>query len=147
MEVSRKRTEDAVHRAVNSLVSGTIRVTGGRLGASIGGMPALELTTVGRTSGLPRPVMLTAAVCTDDMMVVVASRRGDPENPQWYKNLCVNPEVTVALQGKAPVRMHARPATKDERATLWPQVVASWKGYQKYQDKSPRTLPLVLLYK
>jgi hypothetical protein len=41
--------------------------------------------------------------------------------------------------------MRARVADPDERARLWPQVVARYKGYGEYQTKTDREIPLVLL--
>ena len=41
--------------------------------------------------------------------------------------------------------MLARVATPEERARLWPKVVATHKGYGGYQTKTEREIPLVLL--
>ncbi|MFC4127491.1 nitroreductase family deazaflavin-dependent oxidoreductase [Nocardia rhizosphaerae] len=129
---------NGVHRAL-------LTVTGGRIGNQIFGMPSLELTTVGRKSGTPRKVMLTAPVIDGDTIVVVASRGGDPTHPAWFLNLRDNPEVEVALAQGARKPMRAHVATAEERASLWPRVVASYKGYGDYQTKTTREIPLVLL--
>ena len=132
------KVQNALHRAL-------LKVSGGRLGKSIVGMPTLELTTVGRKSGAKRSVMLTAPVIDGDTLVIVASRGGDPTHPAWFLNLRDNPNVDVSVQ-QGPVRpMTARVATPDERAALWPRVVAAYKGYEGYQKKTTREIPLVLL--
>ena len=41
--------------------------------------------------------------------------------------------------------MKARVATADERARLWPLVVADHERYAGYQEKTTREIPLVLL--
>ncbi len=41
--------------------------------------------------------------------------------------------------------MRARVASSDERAALWPQVTVAYKGYNSYQTKTDREIPLVLL--
>ena len=41
--------------------------------------------------------------------------------------------------------LRARVATADEKAELWPQVVAAYKGYEGYQAKTDRDIPLVVL--
>jgi hypothetical protein len=41
--------------------------------------------------------------------------------------------------------MHARVADDDERARLWPKVVADHQNYAGYQRKTDREIPLVLL--
>ncbi len=108
-------------------------------------MPVLELTTIGRKSGEPRAVMLTAPVVDGDTMVIVASRGGDPTHPAWYLNLRENPDVEVSLRHGPKRPMTARIANADERAKLWPRVVAAYKGYDGYQRKTTREIPLVLL--
>jgi deazaflavin-dependent oxidoreductase (nitroreductase family) len=129
---------NAVHRTV-------LKVTAGRKGWTVSNMPALELTTTGRRSGQPRAVMLTSPVQDGSSLVVVASRGGDPNAPSWYLNLCANPTVEVSLQGGPTVRMHARVASADERARLWPLVIADHRNYADYQTKTQREIPLVLL--
>ena len=41
--------------------------------------------------------------------------------------------------------MTAHTATPDERAAYWPQVVALYGGYDSYQRKTEREIPLVVL--
>jgi deazaflavin-dependent oxidoreductase (nitroreductase family) len=127
-----------VHRTV-------LKLTGGKIGWTTAGMPALQLTTVGRKTGEPRSVMLTSPIQEGETIVIVASRGGDPQHPAWFLNLQANPDVTVSLQGKPTRAMRARVATAEERATMWPQVTAAYKGYAGYQTKTTREIPLVLL--
>jgi deazaflavin-dependent oxidoreductase (nitroreductase family) len=132
------KTMNAIHR-------GLLKISGGRLGSSAGGMPVLELTTKGRKSGQPRAVMLTSPVQEGDTYVVVASRGGDDQHPAWFLNLRDDPDVEVALAGKPKRAMRARVATPAERAELWPRVTATYKGYANYQTKTDREIPLVML--
>ena len=132
------KIQNAIHRAL-------LKVSGGRLGRTIVGMPTLELTTIGRKSGEPRKVMLTAPVIDGEMIVIVASRGGDPTHPAWFLNLRDHPDVEVALQSGPKQPMAARVATVEERAALWPRVVAAYDGYAGYQRKTTREIPLVLL--
>ena len=41
--------------------------------------------------------------------------------------------------------MRAREADDAERQRYWPQVVAMYSGYAKYQEKTSRRIPLVVL--
>jgi deazaflavin-dependent oxidoreductase (nitroreductase family) len=132
------KTSNAIHR-------GLLKISGGRIGWDLSHMPVVELTTTGRKSGQPRTVMLTSPVQEGDAIVVVASRGGDDQHPAWFLNLRDKPEVEVALKGKPKQRMRARVATPDERARLWPQVTAKFKGYGNYQTKTTREIPLVLI--
>jgi deazaflavin-dependent oxidoreductase (nitroreductase family) len=60
-------------------------------------------------------------------------------------NVRDNPDVDVAWQGEPKRPMHARIATPDERARLWPIVTADHKNYAGYQTRTDREIPLVLL--
>jgi deazaflavin-dependent oxidoreductase (nitroreductase family) len=127
-----------LHRSV-------LKISGSRVGWDAARMPVLQLTTVGRRSGQPRTVMLTSPYQEGSTFVVVASRGGDDEHPAWFLNLRDNPDVEVTMKGRAKQRMHARIATADERARLWPLVTAEHKNYAGYQTKTERQIPLVLL--
>jgi deazaflavin-dependent oxidoreductase (nitroreductase family) len=132
------RTLSGIHRAV-------VKVSGGRLGGDLLGLPSIELTTVGRRSGRPRVSMLTVPVQVGPALVVVASAGGDDRHPSWYLNLVDDPHVRVAVSGGASRPMVARVATPDERTQLWPQVTAALSNYAEYQERTSRVIPLVLL--
>ena len=74
----------------------------------------------------------------------MASRGGDDRPPAWYLNLVADPNVTVEFKGKTSP-MTARVVSDEERAELWPQVVAKYKGYGGYQTKTDRVIPLIVL--
>jgi deazaflavin-dependent oxidoreductase (nitroreductase family) len=122
-----------------------LKVSGGRLGWDAQNMPVLELTTTGRKSGRPHSIMLTSPVQEGNTIVVVASRGGDDHHPAWFLNLQANPQVEVAMKGGSRRRMRARVATPEERARLWPLVIADHKNYAGYQTRTQREIPLVLL--
>jgi len=136
---------DFALKAMNGFHRTLLKISGGRIGWSASGMPVVELTTIGRKSGLPRSVMLTSPVQEGSTIVVVASRGGDEQHPAWFLNLKENPDVEVALKGAPKQKMHARVATPEERARLWPLVTAEHKNYAGYQTKTSREIPLVLL--
>jgi deazaflavin-dependent oxidoreductase (nitroreductase family) len=107
------------------------------------GMPAIELVTTGRRTGLSRSTMLTVPVVRCDQWVLVASKGGDDRDPEWFLNLVANPEVTVNRKNEQ-LKMRARIANESESKELWPQVVASYKPYASYQRRSKRSIPLVI---
>ncbi len=131
--------------AMNALHRAALKVSGGKVGWRLAGMPVLELTTVGRKSGKPRACMLTSPVQLGEAYVIVASRGGDDHHPAWFLNLKAHPEVEVTLPGRAKVPMRARVATKDERTELWPRITARYKGYAAYQARTEREIPVVIL--
>jgi len=136
---------DFALKAMNRVHRTVLALTGNRLAETVSGMQVLELTTTGRQTGRPRTVMLTAPLREGGAWVVVASRGGDDFHPRWYLNLCANPDVTVALPGRAGTPMRARTATAAERARLWPQIADQHKHYRGYQSRTEREIPLVLL--
>lgn len=125
-----------VHKAI-------LKATGGRVLSSAFGMPAVELHTIGSKSGQPRSTMLTSPVYDENRIVLVASKGGDDRNPQWYGNLTKHPDVEIVIDGTTR-QMRARTATADEKADLWPQIVAAYKGYAGYEKRTDRNIPVVI---
>ncbi len=122
-----------------------ITVSGGRLGTTAANMPVFQVTTTGRKSGQPRTVMLTTPIHGDGRYVLVASKGGDDRHPDWYRNLVANPEVTLEpTTGDPAMTLVARTASDEEKAELWPQIVAANKGYAGYQEKTGRDIPVVI---
>ncbi len=134
---------DGVTKSMNVVHRAALRLTGGRVGTKVFGMAAVELHTVGRKSGQRRSSMLTAPIYEPDRVVLVASKGGDDRNPDWYGNLVANPEVELTYQG-ATTPMRARTAGAEEKAALWPQIVAAYKGYAGYQQRTERDIPVVI---
>ncbi len=132
------RTMNVVHRSL-------LTVSGGRIGGTLGKMPVYRVTTTGRTSGRPRTVMLTSPVRTGDSWVFVASKGGDDRHPEWYRNMVANPVFTVEpAEGGEPMTLVARTASADEKAELWPRIVAAYRGYAGYQRRTERDIPVVV---
>jgi deazaflavin-dependent oxidoreductase (nitroreductase family) len=139
----RPATKDRLARAVTTAHMAVYRPSGGRVAGRLAGMPVLLLTTRGRTSGRSRTVPLT--YLTDgDAIVLVASYGGDDRHPGWYRNLRSDPEVQVT-QGRCRRTLNARDATAGERERLWPRVTATYPGYARYQRRTSRAIPLVVL--
>jgi deazaflavin-dependent oxidoreductase (nitroreductase family) len=130
------KTMSQTHRTI-------IHLSGGRVLGSAFGMPVVELHTVGRTSARPRSTMLTAPVIEGDRVVLVASKGGDDRDPDWFRNLLAHPEIELTMAGRRRL-MRARQASAEEKAELWPRVVAAYKGYDGYQRRTERDIPLVI---
>lgn len=127
-----------MHRAL-------LRVSFGRWGTEYFGMPTLELTTIGRKTGRPRSVMLTAPIVDGDELIIVASRAGGPTDPAWYGNLRDNPAVEVSFRNGPRRAMTAHILTSEQRAPLWSRIVAEYPTYADYQKLTTREIPLVRL--
>lgn len=120
------------------------RASDGLIGHRFPGFPpVLLLDHVGGKSGIRRTTPLAYVEDGGDV-VLVASKGGHPRNPGWFHNLRANPDTTVQI-GRERRAVHARVASPDERARLWPKAVAAYAGYRGYQERTQRQIPLVIL--
>src|SRR5205823_1701946 len=117
--------------------------TNGAEGHLWNGVPTLLLTTTGRRSGQPRRTALIYGR-DGDRYLVVASKGGAAEHPQWYLNLREQPEVALQV-GAERLRARARTATPEEKPRLWHQMTQIWPDYDAYQTKTTRDIPVVIL--
>ncbi|MEO7910144.1 MAG: nitroreductase family deazaflavin-dependent oxidoreductase [Roseiflexaceae bacterium] len=117
--------------------------TDGEHGHIYMGAPTLILTTLGRRSGKPRRLALIYGQ-DGDHYVVVASKGGAAQHPEWYLNLLDHPEVQVQVLADR-FRANARTATPEEHKALWPRMTEIWHHYNNYQKKTTRQIPLVIL--
>ena len=113
------------------------------LGGGKGMIATLLLTTIGRKSGKTLTLPLIFGQSGAEY-VVVASKGGAPAHPAWYLNLQANPEVKVQIKGDK-FTARARTANPQERAALWPKMVAIYGPYADYQTKTDREIPVVIL--
>jgi deazaflavin-dependent oxidoreductase (nitroreductase family) len=144
MTEQRKPVVDAGFKFMNLTHKAALRVTGGRWPKLLFGMPGVELHTIGRKSGERRSTMLATPIHDDSRVVLVASKGGDDRDPQWYRNLRATPDVEITMSGVTRP-MRARTASPEEKASLWPEIVAAYKGYDGYQQKAHRDIPVVIL--
>ena len=118
------------------------RETGGEQGYHWRGTTILLLTTTGRVSGQERTTPLIHRV-DDDSWVVVASKGGAPQHPDWYQNLQANPEAVIEVRSeRIPVR--AETAEGDDRTRLWQLMTEVWPAYDDYQRNTDRQIPVVV---
>jgi deazaflavin-dependent oxidoreductase (nitroreductase family) len=115
----------------------------GKLVTHFLGKPLLLLATVGRKTGKPRTTPLFY-LRDGQNLVVVASAGGRSRHPAWYRNLQANPEVTVQI-GRKVRKMSARNATGEEVLELWPRLTSMFWVWEKFQDRSVRSFPVVIL--
>ena len=104
----------------------------------------IVLYTTGRRSGDIRRTPLRFFEDGDDL-IVAASFRGAPNDPDWYLNIVEDTAVWVRRDSELfPAR--ADVFDDDERDRLWDNVVvASAPQFADYQEKTDRKIPLVRL--
>jgi deazaflavin-dependent oxidoreductase (nitroreductase family) len=117
--------------------------TDGAIGFEWNGAPCLLLTTTGNKSGRPRTVPLIFGP-DGDRCVVVASKGGAPEHPNWYRNLAANPEVRVQVKGDV-FTATARTVEGAERDRCWKIATSVWPNYDEYVKRTTRVIPVVVL--
>lgn len=130
-------------RAMSRIHGSVYRATGGRVLGRLAGMPVLLLTTTGRLSGKPRTAALTYFRDGADV-VVVGSFGGSDLPPAWWLNLQRDPRASVLIRGTTST-VTARAATEEERDRLWRLVTATYPGYDRYQERTARPIPVVML--
>jgi F420H(2)-dependent quinone reductase len=119
------------------------RVSGGRIGSRMVGLPVLMLTTKGRKSGEARSSVLTY-LPKGRSSVVFASNAGEPRHPAWWLNLLADPHATVQ-RGQEVLQIVAREADGEERKQLWDEIVRAYDGYAEYERRTTRRIPVVVL--
>jgi deazaflavin-dependent oxidoreductase (nitroreductase family) len=123
------------------------RASGGRIGsrrpAVAGKLGTLFLASRGRRTG---QIRRNGLFYLDDgrNFVVVASNAGADHDPSWWTNLQTTPQAEVVI-GTSTTPVVARRATDDERARLWPRLVAANPSYAEYETAVERSIPVVIL--
>jgi deazaflavin-dependent oxidoreductase (nitroreductase family) len=117
--------------------------TDGSSGHRWNGRNTLLLTTRGRRSGKLRRTALIYGR-DGDRYLVVASNGGARNHPYWYLNLTAQPEVRVQV-GAERFAALARTAGAEERPRLWRLMAEIWPDYERYQKRTGREIPVVVL--
>ncbi|MDQ6882824.1 MAG: nitroreductase family deazaflavin-dependent oxidoreductase [Candidatus Dormibacteraeota bacterium] len=84
-----------------------------------------------------------------DKYIVIGSKGGAPTNPLWFSNVQANPdvEIEVAANGtteKFRARARVQP-NGPERDRLYAEQTKVWPDFLKYQKKTSRVIPVVVL--
>jgi F420H(2)-dependent quinone reductase len=119
------------------------RLTGGKVGGQIRGLPVLLLTTTGAKSGRARTVPL-GYIESDGCPVIIASNSGNDRNPGWFYNLQRHPQARIQIGDKVST-VTAQVAAARERDRLWARLVKLSPGYANYAARTDRTIPMLLL--
>jgi deazaflavin-dependent oxidoreductase (nitroreductase family) len=117
--------------------------SGGAEANTLQGKPIIVLTSVGASTGRLRKTALMRVEHNGEY-VVVASKGGAPEHPQWYHNLVKEPHVELQ-DGATKKDYDALIVDGAKRAEWWLRAVEAWPAYADYQTKTDREIPLFLL--
>ena len=127
----------------NDKIIAEFRVNGGRVGGNFEGAPLLLLHSTGAKSGAERvhPMMYQAV---GSAYAVFASKAGADDNPAWYHNLRAHPEASIEV-GTQTVPVTARVLDAEEREPIWEKQKQDYPGFAGYEQKTSRTIPVILL--
>ncbi len=120
------------------------RASRGSKGNKLMGRPVFVLDVVGRTSGEPRPVMLMLVRRGDDLLVC-GSNGGNPQAPNWYKNLSSAGEAHVEVGADRWAVDFRELEEGDEREECWKLLTAGYPDFASYQELTSRRLPVGVL--
>jgi deazaflavin-dependent oxidoreductase (nitroreductase family) len=118
------------------------RMTSGRVLSSVAGMPVLLLTTTGRRSGKARTTTAHVLSARDRPRGDRIERRCGPSARLVAQQQ--TPRAVVQL-GTDKLVVTARPASAQQRELLWSVITATYAGYARYQERTTRQIPVVLL--
>jgi len=117
------------------------RLTGGRVTlVRLAGLPSLELTVVGRKSGVART---TPVLCVPrrDGFLVAGSNFGGPKLPVWVLNVRSAETVQLRVNGKE-LTAAPREVTGEERELAWEHMLKTWPNYARYAERADRVIPV-----
>ncbi len=120
------------------------RLTGGKLGGSMGKFKVLILTTKGRKSekNLSNPVGYFER---DGKYIIVASNGGADKNPSWYYNIKGNPDdVTIQINEKI-MKVTPEIVLGEQRKPVYEWIASTAPNFGDYEKKTTREIPLVFL--
>jgi len=132
------RTDD-----FNSRNIAEFRANHGRVGGPFEGAPLLLLHTVGARTGNLR---VNPMMYLDDhgRYLVFASKAGADTNPDWYHNLLAHPDTSIEVADRT-LEVHAVELQGAERDRLFNQQASLYPGFEGYQRKTNRVIPVVAL--
>jgi F420H(2)-dependent quinone reductase len=107
------------------------------------GLPVVIVTSRGNKSGKIRKMALMR-VEHDGEYALVASKGGAPNHPVWYYNLTADPTSVLLQDGPEPFPVEVRELDGEERTQWWDRAVAAYPPYAEYQQRTSRTIPVLL---
>ena len=127
----------------NNAIIEEFRANKGKVGGQFEHTNLLLLHTKGAKSGQER-INPVAYFVDNDRYVVIASKGGAETDPDWYRNLLVNPDVSVEV-GTEQFQAIAAAPSEPERTTLYGKMEAINPGFTEYKHKTSRIIPVVTL--
>ena len=128
----------------NERITREFRENGGKVGGRFENATIVLLHTIGAKTGKERVVPLVAQPLDGGRYAIFASHGGSPTHPDWYHNLCANPQVTFEV-GTRTVHATARVAKDEERERIWSTQKRDRPYFADYEKKTMRQIPVIVL--
>jgi deazaflavin-dependent oxidoreductase (nitroreductase family) len=127
----------------NQGIISEFRANDGIVGGQFAGAPMILVNHRGARTGTvyTAPLVYTR---DGDNYIVIASKGGAPDDPQWFRNLVANPDVTVEV-GTETIPVRARVAEGDERTRLFRAQADAMPNFDEYANATTREIPVVVL--
>lgn len=112
------------------------------------GVFCLLLTTTGRSSGELSTTPLIYRVdrtVADEGYVVIASKGGADEHPDWYVNLVEDRRVRVQIGDEVFDAYASDVEDGADRDRLWRLMTEVWPDFDEYAASTDREIPVVRL--
>jgi deazaflavin-dependent oxidoreductase (nitroreductase family) len=110
-----------------------------------GGVPAIDLETVGARSGKPRHTVLGYLEEGSGSWLIIASIGGAARNPSWLHNLAKAPEGTIEFEGGRRVAVRAETLEGPQLEDAWARIAKDAPEYVKYRSSTDREIPVLRL--
>ena len=127
----------------NQRIIEEFRANQGIVGGYFVNTPLLLVHTKGAKSGDER-INPVAYFKEGDHYVIIASKGGAENNPDWYYNLKANPDVTVEV-GTETFEAQAEIAQEPERSELFDKMAARNPAFAEYEQRTERVIPVIKL--
>lgn len=126
----------------NDAIVAEFRATGGTV--SRFGRSLVLLHHRGAKTGIERitPVMSIKDGAT---WLIAASKAGADDNPAWYHNLLAHPDIQIEAADDGTVQVRATALKGVERDEAWARFTAASAGFQSYEARTTRTIPVLRL--
>ena len=134
------------HLEFNNDVIEEFRANDGVCGGPFEGMPMILVTMTGAKSGRELCSPLVHSVDAGDP-IIIASKGGAPEHPNWYYNLVANPQVTAEV-GTEKWEGTAHLTEGDERRRLFDAQAEKMPQFAEYEkNAAPREIQVFRITK
>ena len=119
-----------------------IKITNGKVGTNLLGVPILILITIHIKTGKHYSNPLTY-IKYKDGYVCIASFGGSNNHPIWFNNIKKNKNVLIDLNGEKSSYTAIIIYEDPLREKLWKELINLYSGFKKYQEKTTRKLPII----